>query len=136
MRKLESYLKSDGFTLVELLAAITLLSIVIIIFLNIFSQSVLMSRKVEDKLSSVNIAEKVLNTVRRGDPSISYEIYPYELPKVNGKTYYPVVTITQTTKESELGLKLVHVKIYLKEDYDKASKPDSQIYGYIEIGGK
>lgn len=136
MRKPGSYLKSDGLTLIELLSAITLLSIVIIIFLNIFSESIFMSRKVEDKLSSVNVAEKVLNTVRRGDPSISYEKYPYKLPKVNGKTYYPVVTVTQTTKESELGLKLVHVKIYSKEDFDKESKPDSQIFGYIEIGGE
>ncbi|MBY0123970.1 PilW family protein [Bacillus sp. S/N-304-OC-R1] len=133
MDKPELFYKKNGFTLVELLCAITLLSFVIIIYLSIFSQSLSLSRKVEDKLTSVNVAEKVLNMVRRGDANISFDTYPYELPKVNGKTYYPVVVITQTSQEQALGLKKVLVKIYSNKDYSKTLKPDSEIYGYIEL---
>lgn len=136
MKKLGNYLESNGFTLIELLAAIALLSIVFIVFFNIFSQSTSLSRKVEDKLTSVNVAEKVLTTVRRGEPNISYDNYPYELPKVNGKIYYPEVVITETFQESALGLKRVHVKIYSEKNYDSTSKPDSEIYGYMELGVK
>lgn len=135
MKKIKLYLKKDGFTLVELLAAILLLSLVIIIFLNIFSNSINLSQKVEEKLTATNIAEKVLNTVRRGDPSISLGIHYYE-SKVNGRTYYSVVDITQPEYESKLGLKRVYVKVYSSENYSSATKADSEIYGYIEPGGK
>ena len=135
MKKIKTYLKNDGITLIELLAAITLLSLVIIIFLNIFSNSISLSQKVEEKLTSTNVAEKILNTVRRGDSSIPLDTYYYE-SEVNGKTYHSVVVITQPAYESKLGLKRVHVKVFSSKNYSEATKADSEIYGYIEMGGK
>lgn len=132
MRGLKILLNKNGLTLIELIAAITILSIVIISFLSFFSQYIMFSTKVEDKLTAVNIAEKVLNTVKEDEPTMDYDPYPYELPEVNGKVYYPVIVKSQSQDEQALGLQRVHVKIYSKEDYGPNTNPDSEIYGYIE----
>ncbi|MFO1443108.1 prepilin-type N-terminal cleavage/methylation domain-containing protein [Bacillus sp. Bva_UNVM-123] len=135
MNKYKNYLSSNGFTLIELLASITLLSIVIIIFFNIFSNSLSLSQKTEEKLTSTNVAEKVLNTLRRTNEENSIPLgeHRYE-DNVNGKTYYSNVNITQQGKETELGIKRVHVQVFSSNNSN--SKPDSEIYGYIETGGK
>lgn len=134
MKNNKNILNKNGLTLIELLGAMTILSIVIITFLSFFSQYLLFSGKVEDNLTAVNVAEKVLNTVRKDDPTTNYDPYPHELPVVNGKTYYPVVIKSQTNEEKALGLQRVQVKIYSNKDYEIHSKPETEIYGYIKLG--
>jgi type II secretion system protein I len=128
---LSKHLNNTGLTLLELLLSMAILSIVILSFMAIFSQLITFSVKVEDKVTAINIAEEVLNNVKKSDPS------SFDPITINGKTYYPSITIgsNQTPQESGLGLKRVHVKIYTDEHFDSTTKPESEIYGYIESGG-
>ncbi|QOR66369.1 type II secretion system protein [Cytobacillus suaedae] len=124
-------MNNKGITLIELLLSITILSIVILSFMTIFSQLITFSVKVEDKVTVINIAEEVLNNVKRSVPNSADPI------TINGKTYYPSISVgtNQTGRESSLGLRRVHVKIYTEEYFDPTSEPASEIYGYIESGG-
>ena len=54
---------NGGFTLIEILASITILGIVVTIFLSFFSNATLLSSKTEDKLTAINLAEKELYEV-------------------------------------------------------------------------
>ncbi|MDV2684221.1 type II secretion system protein [Alkalihalophilus lindianensis] len=125
MKYFNRYVNNTGLTLIELLASITLLSIVIIIFLSIFSQSMIWSSKVEDRLTAVNLAERVLYEART-------DSVPTQPITLNGKNYYfeidyPVSDVIDL--EESLGLTRIHVKIC---DELPCSKVESEIYGYIE----
>ncbi|TYS68930.1 prepilin-type N-terminal cleavage/methylation domain-containing protein [Sutcliffiella horikoshii] len=50
----------SGFTLLEVLVSIVILSIIILTFLSFFSQALLFSVKEEDNLVGVNISERIL----------------------------------------------------------------------------
>lgn len=65
MKNLRNALNDKGLTLIELLVSLALISIVIVTFLSFFSQSVLFSSKSEDKLTAVNIAEKVIAELKK-----------------------------------------------------------------------
>ena len=54
---------NQAFTLIEVLASITILGIVLTIFLSFFSNATLFSSKTEDKLTAINLAEKELYEV-------------------------------------------------------------------------
>ncbi|WP_226036522.1 type IV pilus modification PilV family protein [Aquibacillus saliphilus] len=135
MKKLKFHLNNNGFTLVELLAAITILSIVIISFLGFFSQSTLFSSKTDDKLTALNVAERILSEVKNDPTKIPYEP---EYIEVNGKLYFPDVTMPsavdddQEQREDKLGLNRIHVKIYTSEDFDRT--PDAELYSYTREG--
>lgn len=131
------YLNHKGVTLIEILASITILFLVLLYFLSFFGQATLLSTKTEDRLTAINIAEKVLNEV--SDDSAVYTgnnqlidgtLYQQmEIIQLNGKQYFPYVSLTPETPES-LHLKVVHVQIYAQEDYSPGATPASEIYGY------
>jgi prepilin-type N-terminal cleavage/methylation domain-containing protein len=134
MNKIKSILNNNGITLIELLASITILGIILISFFSFFSQSIIFSLKVEDKLTAMNVAEIVLNDVRNNNAN--------EVPReVNGKLYYPSITYpsssdpSTTVIEGKLNLKRVNIKIFLNKNYNTNSKPVSEIYSYIKLGG-
>ncbi|RSL32377.1 prepilin-type N-terminal cleavage/methylation domain-containing protein [Salibacterium salarium] len=116
-----------GLTLIEVLASITILSIVTLTFLSFFSQSMIFSERTEDELTAVNAAEKVMNIVKNNPPAFEY---PEEVIVVNEKQYY---TEVEKSPQNELGLRKVHVKIFTNPDYNSGSKPTSELYGYIEV---
>lgn len=155
MGNLKKYFNSAGITLVELLTAIIIISIIFISFLTIFNQTMQWSVKVEDKFTGVNIAEAILyktnsfyndSTKKSALLNINPTCKPENLPTskellgsdinlpdndfyiVNNKKYYPVVTLSQTEDECLLKLYRIHVVIYENE---KRTKALSELYDYI-----
>ncbi|MCJ8006996.1 prepilin-type N-terminal cleavage/methylation domain-containing protein [Lederbergia wuyishanensis] len=138
-KMIRRYLNHKGLTLIEILASITILAIVIISFLTFFSQTMLFSSKAEDRVTSINIADKILYNVKNdlvvytGDTRvISGELYKEIEPVyINKKTYYPYVNQTQETPES-LNLSIVHVLIFVNKN-DKSAM--SELFSYIKSEG-
>ncbi|WP_262174253.1 prepilin-type N-terminal cleavage/methylation domain-containing protein [Saccharococcus sp. Marseille-Q5394] len=141
--KLKSYLVNNrGMSLIEVLASLVILTIIFVSLSHFFFQASLFSVKVEDQLTSINIAEKVLHdvktsTVKSTGKNVSIdgkqykEINPTEL---NGKLYYPYVLVSPETP-AILQLERVHVKIYA-EKIEPGYEPVqiSEIFGYNETG--
>lgn len=56
---------NKGFTLIEVLAALVILSIVLLSFFSFFSQSALFTQKNRDKLTAVNLAQDTIVTIKK-----------------------------------------------------------------------
>jgi prepilin-type N-terminal cleavage/methylation domain-containing protein len=134
--------KQEGFTLVEVLVSIVILSIVLTTFFSFFGQSLVFSGKNEEKLVAYNLAEKTMRIVESNyknklqptqskieisstsTPCSNYSNgFPPELTAVtnpstcfykeNQKSYYPYIIITkQPTDFTEPSLFVISVKIY------------------------
>ncbi|MCM3636561.1 type II secretion system GspH family protein [Sporosarcina luteola] len=141
--KLNSYLVNNrGMSLIEILASLVILTIIFVSLSHFFFQASLFSVKVEDQLTSINIAEKVLhdvktNTVNSTGNTVSIdgkqykEINPTEL---NGKLYYPYVLVSPETP-TILQLEKIHVKIYTEKiEPGHQQALASEIFGYNEKG--
>lgn len=115
-------LNDKGVTLVELLASLVLLSIVILSFLTFFTQSMSHSVKVEEKLTTINLAEKVLSEYRQ-------EQIEYREHELNGKTYYSKVI--ELDDQKYLNLLPIRVEIYTDASYDLTDL-ETQTFGYLE----
>ncbi|OLS36329.1 hypothetical protein BTR22_12570 [Alkalihalophilus pseudofirmus] len=134
-------INNNGLTLIEVLASMVILSIVIISFMTFFSQSMMFSSKVEDRLTAVNLAEKVLVDVRTAK-SIELEIHPhykkvpsneetdekaYLYEDLNKKEY--IIKVADNIDNEiphDLKLNLFYVDVYINE------KDATRLYGYIE----
>lgn len=146
MKKFKNSLNSNGLTLIEVLAATLLLGIVLISLMSFLGQSLFFSQKVEDNLSAVNIADKVLYEFKENmGASLTGQSCPSTnpidlafLPKdsdnryfyeINNKKYYPVITVCQSDNEKTLDLYRVHITIL-----DKDKKLLSELIDYMEEG--
>ncbi|WP_035512726.1 type IV pilus modification PilV family protein [Halalkalibacillus halophilus] len=123
---------SSGLTLIEVLGAITILSIVLIGFMNFFPQSMLLANKTEDELTAVNVAEDVLDQVKANGESSSVD----SPISANNREYYPVVEYIQSNAHSEaehtLSLQRVRIQIYTTTLSEGAVTPAAELYGYVE----
>ena len=131
----------NGFTLIEVLASITILGIVLTVFLSFFSNSMTFSVKAEDKLTAINLAEKELHDLTNSIeaycktenceepnniPEDTYTRSPIEL---NNKTYLSTMTpLSQNTEESSLGLLPISITIHSEDN-----KELTTVYGYVEL---
>jgi prepilin-type N-terminal cleavage/methylation domain-containing protein len=139
---LKHKLNQDGFTLVEVLVSIVILSIVLTTFFSFFGQSLVFSGKNEEKLVAYNLAEKTMRIVESNyknklqptqtkivipstnNPCSNYSSgYPPELLEVtnpstcyykeNQKNYYPyIIIMRQPTDFTAPSLFVINVKIY------------------------
>ncbi|MEH6947676.1 type II secretion system protein [Bacillus sp. JJ634] len=131
---------NNGFTLIEVLASITILGIVLTVFLSFFSNSMTFSVKAEDKLTAINLAEKELYDVTNsieayckindceGPDSISPDKYTRPDISLNNKIYLSTVTPLQNTEGSLLGLLPISITIYSEDN-----KELTTVYGYVEL---
>lgn len=135
-----------GFTLVEILASLTILGIVFISFMTIFPQMVNVNDRTETKLQTMNIARKELVDLKRNSTVLNastktkdslgpddYEIYSIERSdyvlevechNVGNQTCSGVEKIEPVRVKS---LYRINIKI-LKE-----KKVISETFGYIEL---
>ena len=121
--KIYNLIRNDkGVTLIELLASIVILSIVIIGFLSFFPQTLLLSTKVEDRLTGLNVAEEVLNEYK--ETNIWKDVV-----SVNNKQYYTKVVYIH--EQSVLNLTPVRVEIYSNVTFSNSTFISS-IYSYVE----
>ncbi|MBD8068857.1 prepilin-type N-terminal cleavage/methylation domain-containing protein [Bacillus sp. PS06] len=143
MNKFTIYFNQKGLTLIELLASIVIISIIIISFLSVFSQFFIFSNKQEDKLTVINLAEKVLSDVKDGEISaLPTSSQPNPRPEelftetMNGKSYFVYVAKMNLAEhkpsELELGLSRVQIKIYSDKNVQSSTKPLIHIYGYLK----
>lgn len=135
-----------GFTLVEILASLTILGIVFISFMTIFPQMSNLNSKTEAKLETINIARKEL-PVWKEDPlplnrnndlviikedSVTkpgYIIYEYSYKNEPSFTYR--VTCKResdlpTTQKGEVKLYRIHITVL------KGEREISETFGYMQ----
>ncbi len=138
--------KENGFTLVEVLAALTILGIVFISYMTIFPQMVNMNERTEMKLESMNIAKKeltkvksdnfVLDQVEKNKESSGDEGFESYLLSNEGDDYYITLDCynlgnetcsnkNRTARTTELYK--IHIKV-LKE-----TKLISESFGYLKL---
>lgn len=115
-----------GLTLVEILVAITILSIVLITFSSFFLQSAKHTNSNKEKLTAVQVAEDLVAKVRSGDYSIgseceecSYDGFDFEIVDVT----YEVPNLPDTLKK---------VRITVQSISKNASSFTTEIY-YEEV---
>lgn len=130
---------NQAFTLIEVLASITILGIVLTVFMSFFSNATLFSSKTEDKLTAVNLAEKELYEVTNSlesyckshscqNNNISDQITRSPI-SLNNKTYLSTVTpLIQNSQEKTLGILPISVRIDSEEHNTLAIT-----YGYVVL---
>lgn len=136
--------RQAGFTLMEVLVSLVLVSIILSAFFGFFGQTLLASTKNEDKLVAFNLATKTLNIIEdkytnQSIPTtLSCGNFPSELKdslhpsscyfKQNNKPYYPEISLT---KDRDFpNLTIVNVKIYNSYNITNR-KLLSETYGYV-----
>ncbi|MGM8364546.1 type II secretion system protein [Virgibacillus sp. W0181] len=119
---------SAGFTLVELVVAITLLSIVIIVLLPMFPHLLNWSKKTDETLVSGNLLDHYVVQLKNDEQLITYIDSastvencsiggtPYALEgdystNINNQVFSPKLTLCQTEKENELNLYRGHISV-------------------------
>lgn len=129
---------NQAFTLIEVLASITLLSIILAIFLPFFANSIELSSKTEDKLTAINLAEERLNDVINNPENyfhltnnpITVKNLPDHLKYININTKKYTVKIDILTEKDTDALKLLTIKLSI---LGKDNKHISDLYGYVEL---
>lgn len=137
-----------GVTLIEVLASITLLSIVLITIMNIFPQMGMINNHNQIKTQAVNTAKEILlewqndndridNFFKTPDVLIISEYAPlpgdaYNFETVEGD-YFVNIKINKTpSKESTLyNAHLIVIRLY---DINKRDTLVSETYGYVKVG--
>lgn len=114
---------SQGFTLVELVASITLLGLIVVTLLPFFPQMLKWSKVTEDQLVTDHLLSKVaydlkndteLGVLQNGSLHLDDDRYEY---LVDDATYKPIVKLTQTKQEKDLALFRAHISIANKDTY-------------------
>ncbi|WP_051287647.1 type IV pilus modification PilV family protein [Alkalicoccus chagannorensis] len=121
-----------GVSLLETLAAITILGIIMITFMSVFSQAALFSSRAETELTAVHAAEIVLSDVRNEAPQENDSTR--EVTTGEGHDFTAEVRLEETPEESDsreaqLGLQRLHILIY--ED-DTTGAPLYDTYTFVE----
>ena len=104
MIQMKKHLKNNsGLTLVEILAALVLLSIVLVAFMSFFTQSAKFTAHNYETLTAVQVAEQVVAEVRTGTYPISdtfkREGYEIDLVIEDGPESLKLATITVISPE-------------------------------------
>ncbi|WP_138415505.1 type II secretion system protein [Aquibacillus sediminis] len=118
--------KQDGFTLVELLAAMTILGIVLIAFIPFFSQHANFVRITEDELTAINLADKVAQEMKENADSSFFvqascdnpsEIESNHTEMINNKNYYVKIEVCQ--QDDVTSLYQAKIEIYTDSSNQK-----------------
>lgn len=145
---------ANGFTLVEILAAITILGIVLVVFMPFFTQYALFTSKSEENLDAINLAEQLMYKTKTNeeltqrlsnnpefssshcDSPIKHSQYPELVPEYveSNKTYYPEIRICKDNNVENLFV--VNISMYIKHENNKQFI--TEVYGYVssEDGGE
>lgn len=131
-----------GFTLIEILASISLITIIIIAISTFLINYANFTKILENKLTSVHVAEEIVTLIKNNDElaqllnrtneyntgcSIPKQVPLSEIPsvsnvyEVNNGQYKPTISICQSPDEEELDLYRVKVNIIDINGNDQAS---------------
>lgn len=127
-------MKDEGFTLIEVLISVTILSIILFSFMGIYLQSTKIEHTNHNQLVAINLAQATLHRLKNGDFEHINTIGTYQLescvnpgsnsclPIINDKNYQAKITIYQSA--SGVELKLASIEI--------TEKNNSQILATLE----
>ncbi|RDW16337.1 hypothetical protein CWR48_16975 [Oceanobacillus arenosus] len=128
-----------GMTLIELLAAITILGVVFIGFVSIFPQMTKFNVQTEEKLGTMNLARlelvelkeglKTLNPANKEDSSSSDEIITYKYNQSGYQyevEYYKTPDLPKNEHAGSVELNKIHIKV------KKDEKMISETFGYLK----
>jgi prepilin-type N-terminal cleavage/methylation domain-containing protein len=156
MLKSKNTIKNKGFTLIEVLASIVLLSILILTFSNSFVFSNRTAVSNNDNLAAVNLAKATLEKIKNdpymyiNDPktgNIDYENNPITFNinncpinnrpcqnlfsvTINNKTYNISITASQNAAKGDKNLNLINVLVQVNS-VNSTPIISSKIEGYI-----
>lgn len=133
---------NQAFTLIEVLASITILGIVLTVFLSFFSNATLFSSKTEDKLTAINYADKALYDVKNNMPDTNEidkcgtgtaKLLDSKDFQMNNKTYVSKITgckeiYNDSGNTQETDLIRLHVEILSDQN-----KVITVLYDYYEV---
>lgn len=132
---------NQGFTLMEVLASITLLSIIVLTFLQLFAFTNKVAVENNNKLVAVHLAKAMLERVKI-EPGLYIDLPLDSCPQKNEKgqclytTSYPIngknyeVLITANQKPDEKAIGLIHIVVETRLQGDD-SKVSSKVEGYV-----
>ena len=147
-----------GFTLIEILASISLITIIIIAVSTSFINYANFTKILENKLTSVHVAEELVTVIKNSndlalllnglnaadpdwvttDTDTPRQVLPTDLPSVsatyelNNSQYKPTIWICKSTdKEKQLGLYRVKIDIADASGTDQAS-----LFTYFHLGSE
>lgn len=80
-----------GFTLIEILVSITILSVVLVVFASFFTQSALFTKKNEKEIVALNLARLALEELRQNPQSFSNNEMVFEQFNMEGKPFVSAV---------------------------------------------
>ncbi len=151
--KMKIVKKMDGFTLVEILISLVILSIIILAFLNLFVFTNKTTVVNNDQLVAIHLAKSTMERIKmnpfsyidepdndrfnqpqvytsdscsnRPDPDECELLFS---PLINNKTYEVQVTVSQTADEKKIRLLNVLVEVNLKNSKTPIS---SKVEGYV-----
>ena len=89
---------NSGFTLIEILASVVLLTVVLSMFLSIFPQMANMNNRTGDNLDAANVGKEVLVKMKK----MSYE-------NITSKTNLPIDNTTYTNSTNNIQIKGTYV---------------------------
>lgn len=89
---------NSGFTLIEILASVVLLTVVLSMFLSIFPQMANMNNRTGDNLDAANVGKEVLVKMKK----LSYE-------NITSKTNLPIANTTYTNSTSNIQISGTYV---------------------------
>ncbi|KZN96865.1 hypothetical protein AZI98_04600 [Aeribacillus pallidus] len=151
--KMKIVKKMDGFTLVEILISLVILSIIILAFLNLFVFTNKTTVVNNDQLVAIHLAKSTMERIKmnpfsyidepdhnRFDQQRNYtaddctnrsdseQCRLLFSPLINNKTYEVQVTVSQTADEKKIRLLNVLVEVNLKNSKTPIS---SKVEGYV-----
>lgn len=128
-----------GFTLIEVLAALVILSIILLSFFSFFSQSALFTQKNRDKLTAVNLAQDTVVAIKKNPSyfqktktySTNYTEQERTILNVNSIGIFdqqPSLKLKLSiTKDSSYNLYKIYVQIF-----DLKGKQLTETYHYLK----
>ncbi|CAM3457565.1 type II secretion system protein [Cytobacillus oceanisediminis] len=125
-----------GFTLIEVLASIGLISLILLVFFGIYSQSMLFSSKNEKKIEAMNIAREVHANLQLG---FTYDT-EFTAERGNSTYYVSIEDVTPPELHDLSDGGIPPFRLYFKEIsvYSSSVKTDSSLlartFGYKEGG--
>jgi len=139
---------SNGFSLIEILASIVLLTVVISLFLSVFPQMANMNNRNSGNLDAANIAKELLVEIKKikfNEASIGTNL-PFAVTSVNRskdgkkkvvfgdyKSFKVRLSVTETVEETDVPLHRLKIEIFKKEqDVLIETNVLSTTHGYIK----
>ena len=143
-----------GFTLIEILASISLITIIIIAVSTAFINYANFTKILENKLTSVHVAEELVTVIKNNgelavllNSTTEYDTgcaTPKQVPldilpsvsdiyELNNSQYKPTISICQSPDEDEEQLDLYRVKINIA---DASGTDQASLFTYFHLGSE